>query len=70
MDPDAYQELIDSTENYIKFSVEVQDSSLGYKIEDISNYNEIVDDIKGKLNTLYNIAKSNNEETLYPMIII
>ena len=68
LDPNAYQELIESTENYIKFSVEVQDSSLGYKVEDIANYKEVVDDIKDKLNILYNIAKSSNEESLYPMI--
>jgi DNA polymerase epsilon subunit 1 len=68
LDPNAYQELIDSTENYIKFSVEVQDSSLGYKVEDISNYNEVVNDIKEKLNVLLNIAKNNDGESLYPMI--
>ena len=68
LDPTAYQELIDSTENYIKFNVEIQDPSLGYKVEDVVNYNEVVDDIKGKLNVLLNIANTNNEESLYPMI--
>ena len=68
LDPNAYQELIESTENYIKFSVEVQDSSLGYKVEDITNYKEVVDDIKEKLNVLYDIAKNNNGESLLPLI--
>ena len=68
LDPSAYQELIDSTENYIKFNVEIQDPSLGYKVEDVVNYKEVVDDIKDKLNVLLNIANTNNEESLYPMI--
>ena len=68
LDPSAYQELIDSAENYIKFSVEVQDSSLGYKVENIINYQEVVDDIKDKLKVLLEIAKNNSEESLYPLI--
>ena len=68
LDPSAYQELIDSAENYIKFSVEVQDSSLGYKVENITNYQEVVDDIKDKLKVLLEIAKNNSEESLYPLI--
>ena len=46
----------------------MQDPSLGYKVEDVVNYKEVVEDIKGKLNVLINIANTNNEESLYPMI--
>ena len=63
----AYEELINSTEDYIKFSLEIENKGK-YSKDDIENYDEVVNDIKDKLNALYEISNKNLNVSLNPLI--
>ena len=63
----AYEELINSTEDYIKFSLEIENKGK-YSKDDIENYDEVLNDIKDKLNALYEISNKNLNVSLNPLI--
>ncbi|KAK3853994.1 hypothetical protein Pcinc_039493 [Petrolisthes cinctipes] len=51
MAPEAFQKLLDNVDRTIKFCLEVEE---GIPLEQVTNYQEVVDDIKAKLTDLRN----------------
>ena len=63
----AYEELINNIEEYLNFTLEIENKGK-YSKDDFENYDEVVNDIKDKLNALYEIAIKNPNAPLLPLI--
>ena len=63
----AYEELINNVEEYLNFTLDIENKGK-YCKDDFENYDEVVNDIKDKLNALYEIAIKNKNAALLPLI--
>lgn len=60
--PEAFQKLINNVERTIKFCIEVEE---GIPLEQVTNYKEVVDDIKAKLSSLKDTPYCQEKPLIY-----
>ena len=66
-DKDAYNYLIENIRNFMNFNLEIENKGK-YKPEEITNYEEVYNDILIKLKSLYKIASENKPVSILPII--